>query len=104
MNAIVDKLHEYLLKVPQVSNHPVLAKESRLRSSLDFLKQQFDYIDGNKDGFVPAGGLIILFQANMKALTIAETRTLAEYVINQSGNHVAEVDLNSPESLKNFLE
>lgn len=79
---MIDKLYAFLLKVPQVADQPVLARESRLRHSLDFLKQQFDFIDGNKDGFVPAGGLIILFQASLKALTIAETRTLAEYAIN----------------------
>ena len=52
---------------------------------LEFLQNQLEFIDGNKDGFVPAGGLILLFNNNLKALTIAETRLLAEYIIRQSG-------------------
>ena len=90
--------------MPQVYDIPVLAREQRLRSSLDYLKEQLDYIDGNKDGFVPAGGIILMFSTTMKVLSFAETRTLAEYVIAQSGQPVHEVDINSNESLKSFLE
>ena len=60
---------------------PIFSREARLRHSLEFLKGQLGSIDGNSDGYVPAGGLILLFASNLKALSIAETRILSEYII-----------------------
>lgn len=81
INKIFDKLADFLQKVPQVTELPVGAREARLRAACDFLANQLQFIDGNRDGNIPAGGLILLLTSNLKALSIAETRLLAEYVI-----------------------
>jgi len=49
----------------------------------------------------------LLFNANLKALTIAETRNLAEYIIQQSGCPLPELDVTnhiSVETLKPLFE
>ena len=47
---------------------PVFAREARLRLAIQFLKGQFDAIDGDGNGYIAAGGLLILFHGDLKAL------------------------------------
>lgn len=85
LNRILDKLHAYLTTVPQVDSIPVYGREARLRQALSFLKNQLDAIDRDGNGMIAAGGLLLLFHSDLKALQISETRHLADYVIRQSG-------------------
>ena len=79
-------------------------REARLRQALAFLKNQIESIDGDGNGIIAAGGLLILFHSDLKVLQISETRHLAEYVIQQSGQEVPEAAINEPNAWKPFLE
>jgi hypothetical protein len=57
----LDKLSDFLLKVPEVDDLPFYAKDARLRYALNYLTKELAKIDGNKDGFITPAGLILLF-------------------------------------------
>ena len=52
---------------------------------MNYLKQKMREMDQNSDGFLQVGNLILLFNNQLKALSISESRQLAEFLLKQAG-------------------
>ena len=48
---------------------------------MNFLKQKMREMDQNEDGFLQVGNLILLFNNQLKALSISESRQVAEFLL-----------------------